>query len=144
MVDTTFQGSKEKTARAVGVNLQISRKASYEIANAIRGKTTTAAISFLEDVALKHVPVPYKRFNHKVGHKRGMAAGRYPVNAAKKFLYLIRAAEKNAQDKGLITDTLQIVHVAAQQGEGQWRHGRQRRRQMKATHVEVVVQEVTQ
>lgn len=140
-IETTYQGKMDKAARAAGVNLPISRKASYEIANVLRGMKAATAMAFLHDVVEKKRPVPYKRFNHKVAHKRGMAAGRYPTKAAEKFLYVLNGAVKNAQDKGLNTDQLFIVHVAAQQGEGQWHYGRQRRRQMKATHLEIIVQE---
>ena len=144
MVTTSYQGNLEKTAKAKGVNMPISRKAGYEIANVIRGKSTKKAVAFLEYVVGLKEPVPYKRFNDNVGHKRGMAAGRYPSKAAKHILYVLNNAIKNAEDQGLQSDSLVVVHISVQQGEGQWRHGRQRRRQMKAAHVDIVVQEVSQ
>lgn len=143
-IKTSYQGSLDKTARAAASNLPISRKAGYEIANAIRGKKTSAVIAYLEKVVGGSQPVPYKRFNDNVGHKPGMAAGRYPIKAAKHILYVVNGAVKNAQDKGLNADQLVLIHISVQQGEGQWRYGRQRRRQMKAAHVEVMVQEVSE
>jgi len=43
-------------------------------------------------------------------------AGRYPVKAAKQVVRLLEGAEANAENKGLDTDRLRIIHAAASQG----------------------------
>jgi large subunit ribosomal protein L22 len=43
-------------------------------------------------------------------------AGRYPVKAAKAFLFLLEELEANAEYKGLDVDRLRIVHAATQRG----------------------------
>lgn len=140
---TSYQGNMEKCAVAKGNNLSISWKASYEIANAIRNKDVKKVIAFLERVIVKKQAVPYKRFNSDVGHRPGkMASGRYPIEAATKILAVVKNAVSNAKDKGLDDSSLELVHVSTCQGPGQWHYGRQRRRKMKSTHIDVVVKEV--
>jgi large subunit ribosomal protein L22 len=140
---TSYQGTTENTARANGISLPISTKVSYEIANVIRGKTTAKAVAFLENVITMDVAVPYKRFNSDVGHKPGnMAAGRYPIKASQNFLKVLKGAISNAVDKGLEESSLRVVHLCTNQGPAQWHYGRQRRRKMKSTHIEIVVAQV--
>jgi len=72
-----------------------------------------------EQVINKKKPVPFKRFNKKVPHRRGLqkaAAGRYPVKAAKKILEVLESAEANATYKGLDTENLKVIHAAAYPG----------------------------
>ncbi len=141
---TAYQENMDKCAIAKGSNLPISTKVSYEIGNAIRNKDVKKVIAFLERVGNYEEAVPYKRFNSDVGHKPGkMASGRYPLKAAEKFLAVIKNAVANAKDKGLNEETLQLVHVCANQGSSNWHYGRQRRRQMKSTNLEIVVKEVS-
>lgn len=140
---TSYQGKAEKCARAMGTNMPISHKVSYEIANALRGKDVDKAIRYLEDVIAMKRAIPFKRYNRDVGHKPGkMGAGRYPIKASKHFLHVLKGAKSNAADKALNVDSLVIVHIAASKGAGQWHYGRQRRRQMKATNLDIVVEEV--
>lgn len=132
----------DKAALARAKNLPISWKVSYEIGNAIRGKPVVKVEAFLERVISGSEAVPYKRFNSDVGHKPGkMAAGRYPIKAAEYILSLVRSAKSNAEDKGLNVDALELVHFSSNRGVSQWRHGRQRRRKMKSTNLDIVVSE---
>jgi large subunit ribosomal protein L22 len=43
-------------------------------------------------------------------------AGRYPVKAAREILKVLIGAEANAENKGLDTDRLRIIHAATNQG----------------------------
>jgi hypothetical protein len=95
----------------------------------------------LEAVVAMKEAIPYRRFNMDVGHKPGMAAGRYPVKACTAILALVKSAEANAQFKGLHSSNLYLVHVCAHKAARPMRYGRQRGRQAKRTHVEVVLQE---
>ncbi|OYT32157.1 MAG: 50S ribosomal protein L22 [Thermofilum sp. ex4484_79] len=105
-----------RTAIASGRDLRISYKAAVEVLKEIRGKKLDKAKRILEDIIEMRRAVPYRRFYGKVGHRRGMGPGRYPVKAAKAILSVLENAEANAEFKGLDTTRLWVVHAAAFQG----------------------------
>ncbi|MEK6932229.1 MAG: 50S ribosomal protein L22 [Nanoarchaeota archaeon] len=121
-------------------NLRISTKKSYEICNLIRNKTTEKAKRILSEVVEMQRAVPYKKFLRDTPHRRGMAAGRYPVKTCYEILRLIKNAEANAQNKGLTKD-LVISHISADKGAKIMRYGAKRRARMKNTHITIVVKE---
>ncbi len=131
----------ENSARAVSLNLPVSTKHSINICKVLRGRNVEWAKAFLESVIKKKAAVPFKRFNKDMGHKTGMAAGRYPVKACTFILETLKSVESNASDKGLLTDGLVIASIVPQQASRPMRYGRQKRRQTKRTHVEIVVVE---
>lgn len=133
----------ENIAKAMGTDLPISSKQSFEISSWLRGKNLALAKEMLQNVIDMKVAVPYKKFNKNVGHKagKGMAAGRYPIKSAFEFLKLVESVEANAQFKGLNTANLVIIHIVAQRAARAWHYGRHRGRKMKRTTVEIVVQE---
>ncbi len=127
-------------ARARGSNRKISFKKSVELAAAISGKKASFVLTYLEKVIEKKQAIPYRRFKAEMGHKRGarVAVGGYPVHVAQEFTKLIVSAQKNAKEAELSGD-LYILSASARQGEGRYRMGRHSGRQMKSTHIEVVV-----
>lgn len=132
----------EVMARALGRSLPISTKQAVEICNYLRNRKLQQAKELLSLAIAKKKAIPFKRFTNGLGHKPGkMAAGRFPVKASSEFMKLLESVEVNAQTKGLNTGELSLVHLCAHQAHRAMRNGRQRRRQFKATHVEVVVQE---
>jgi len=131
----------ENCAKAVGVALPISRKQSIMICKFVRNKSVQLAKKHLAEVIEKKRAVPFTRFNDDMGHKAGMAAGRYPIKACQHILALLESAESNAQFKGLSTADLIITHISAQKGPDTWRYGRHIRRQAKRTHIEIVLEE---
>ncbi len=132
----------ENTAKAYGKSLPISLKTSINVANKLRGMSTAKAIAYLDRVTQLKQAVPFTRFTDGVGHRKGkMAAGRFPVKAAKEIGIIIASAVANAANKGLSED-LKIIHICAHKAASQFHMGRQRRRMMKQTHIEVVIQEV--
>ena len=106
----------EKTSKAMGKELHISKKHAHEIASAIKGMKLNIARSFLEDVVLLKRAVPYKRYTRNVPHRKGMCTGRYPQKAAKEFLRVLKNAESNAAYKGLDSENLKITHIATKKG----------------------------
>lgn len=128
-------------ARAIGRSLPISFKQSIEICNFIRDKNVNDVKNILNGVINQKVAVPYKRFNMDVGHKRKIAAGRYPKKASTEILNLINHVEANAQFKGLNTGNLVITHINANKASKVMHFGRKRSRKAKRTHVEIIVQE---
>lgn len=129
------------SAKALGRNLPISRKQSIEICSTLRGRPVEAAKKYLKEVISMKKPVPMKRFAGGIGHKAGMASGRYPAKAAKHILMLLESAEANAQSKGLSAASLVIRNIKAGKGQTAWRYGRKRSRRAKRTHIMIEVAE---
>lgn len=141
-VEVKSEDKKEHFATAKSLNLPMSTKQSVEVANFIRGKTTSKAKMLLNEVLAHKKAVPYHRYNRDTGHKSGnIAAGRYPEKAIQNFLILINSVEANAEDKGLDSKNLIITELKADLGPQQWHQGRMRRRKMKNTHLSIKVME---
>lgn len=134
--------SKETMARVLGKSLPISTKESVMICNALRHKRVKRCLTLLQNVIEQKEAIPYTRFNRDTAHRPGkMAAGRYPEKACGEILALMKSAVANAQFKGFNTENLEVIHVCAHRASRPFRFGRQRRRQMKRTHIEIVLQE---
>ncbi|MBI4394524.1 MAG: 50S ribosomal protein L22 [Euryarchaeota archaeon] len=137
----------ETTARAMGRELHVKPKYAVNVCRAVRGMPLTRAKKFLEDVMEKKVAVPYFRHIRHVQHRPGkIGPGRYPVKTASKILEMIKAAEANAEYKGLDPEKMYISHISAQKAASQ--AGSRPRAQGRATpwntsrcHVEVVLSE---
>lgn len=139
-----FTGFKENMTRAVGINLPISTKQSVMVCQAIRGLHIEKAVKVLSDCIEHKKAIPYTRYNHDTGHKKEMAAGRYPEKAATEIRKIVQSAQTNGQFKGLSSANLKVIHVCAKQGSSTYRYGRQTRRQAKRSTVEVVLAEVAE
>jgi len=134
------QIQNEHTAKALGKDLQISSKLSIEVCNYLRYRPLQKAKLILDRVAKLQQAIPVRRFTFDQGHKKKIGPGRYPVKVCEEILKILRAAEANAQFKGLNTSLLHIVHMCAHKGGAPLHPGRHGRT-MKRTHVEVVVEE---
>jgi large subunit ribosomal protein L22 len=133
--------AQEKTghvARARAVAAPMSTKHAIEICHHIRHTTTSAAKRALEDTINLTKAIPFKHFNRDLGHKPGMAAGRYPQKAAAIVLSLVKSLEANAQDIGLDTSSLKISKAIANRAASPMTGGR-RRTAAKRTHIELEV-----
>jgi len=139
--NSTKVANKEHTATAVGRTLQISTKQSIEVCNSIRKMPLEKAKTLLKEVMALKKPIPFKRYT-SMGHRKGkLAAGRYPLKTSKEILSLLESAEANAQYKGLSTANLIIKSIIANKAGNQWRYGRQRRRRMKRTNIDIILEE---
>ncbi|MGM5480958.1 MAG: 50S ribosomal protein L22 [Nanobdellota archaeon] len=137
----SFKDFDDHTVRAYGSSLDISTKAAITICNAIRGMDARKAMEYLKAVTDKKQAVPYTRFTDGVGHRKGkMASGRYPVKAAMRISKVIASAMANAAVQGM-DDALKIVHISADKASTPMHQGRQTRRSMKRTHVQIVLRE---
>lgn len=133
-----FQGyEKEKMARALGVDLPISLKHSTMVCNAVKGKSVQRAKVILTEAIEKKKAIPFTRYNKDKGHKTGIGPGRFVPDTCIEILKIINSAESNGYQKNL--GDMKIIHICAQKASAPWHHGRQRRRQMKRAHIEVVV-----
>ena len=112
-MNTKLSTQPELIACARSWNIPISLKHSVEISKLLRYKKINLAKQWLEEVILGQRAVPYTRFKHNVGHRAGMAAGRFPEKAAREFLRLVKSVEANAQVKGLNSSHLKICKIIA-------------------------------
>ncbi len=112
----SIEPEPEKTSKALGKELHISKKHAHEIASAIKGMKLNRARGFLEDVSRLKQAVPYKRYTRNIPHRKGMCTGRYPQKAAKEFLRVLKNAESNATYKGLDPENMRITHIATKKG----------------------------
>ena len=132
---------KDSMASAIGLSLPISSKQSIEICSFIRDMSLIKAREALMDVLKHKKAVPFTRFNGDVGHKKKIGPGRFPQKASTEFIKLLDNVEANAQFKGLNTSNLIIMHICANRASTPLHQGRQRRRKMKRTNVEIIVEE---
>lgn len=133
--------NKDTMVRVMGRDIPISTKHSIELCTTLRHKNIAVAKKILEDAINEKRPIPFRRFTNGLGHKPGMAAGRYPKNACERFLVMVKSLETNGQHKGLNTAHLVLIHTVANRGSRPYRPSRQRGRRMKNTHVELVARE---
>jgi large subunit ribosomal protein L22 len=116
--------NKENMARVFGRSLPISLKQSIEICNFIRNRNVNYAKNVLNRVINHKQAIPFKRFNANTGHKKKIAAGRYPKKASMEILKLVNSVEANAQFKGLNTSNLVITHINANKASKVMHFGR--------------------
>jgi large subunit ribosomal protein L22 len=139
----------EKTAKASGREVKVSHKAAREICRSLKGMMLSNAKEYLRDVTEKKRAVPYARYTKKLGHRHGLDgkfAGRYPIKAAGVVLNVLKAAQANAENKGLDIERLRIFHASAYPGMKQKRytpraHGRASPKYNVLTHIEIVLDE---
>jgi len=133
--------TNENSAKVKGVALPISMKQAVEISDFIRGRKLDDAKRLLEKVISQEMAVPFRRFNQNMGHKRKIGPGRYPQKASGEIIMLLESVNANAQFKGLNTSNLIIKKVCATNASTTWHYGRKRRRKMKRTNMEIIVEE---
>ena len=142
----------DRAVKCAGREIKISPKAAVEICRKIRGMRLDAAKELLEAVQKKKRAIAFRRYKKEVPHRsldEGWYAGRYPVKAAKAFLFLLEELESNAEYKGLDVDRLRIVHAATQRGMKSQRYisrayGRASPYSNTMVHVELMGYEVTE
>ena len=120
-----------KTSALVKVqNVKISTKHSIAVCKAIRRKKIDTAIEFLLQVLKKKKAVPMKG---EIPHRKGMERGRYPENACKEIIKLLRSLRSNAIQNGLDIDKIRITGAVPNIGNRPYkRFGREK---MKRTHI---------
>jgi len=90
---------KKDKAIVHGNDLGISKKHSMAICDYIRGKEIENMIADLEKVVSLKRPIPMRG---EIPHRRGnIMSGRYPVNASKVFIKLLKTLNANCSVNGL-------------------------------------------
>ncbi len=123
-------GPKKTQAVVNGQNLPISTKHAVAICNYIRGKDIDEAISMLEQVEQMKKPIPMKG---EIPHRKGkIMSGRYPINASKEFIKLLKSLKANAVINELELEKYVLFCVPNVAARPHRRFGRTR---FKRTHV---------
>jgi len=90
---------KKDKAFVVGKDLPISKKHSMAICDYIRRKNPEEVMKKLEQVTKLRRAIPMKG---EIPHRHGdMMSGRYPVNASKVFIKLLKSLQANASVNGI-------------------------------------------
>ena len=105
----------EKIAKAQLRDINASYKDLANTCSFIRGLNANEALSLLELASKKIIPIPYPRYNKKLGHRRelGGKKGRYPIKSAKIVAKVLRDAIANARFLGLNEDNLYVAYAVA-------------------------------
>jgi large subunit ribosomal protein L22 len=107
--------NNEKIAKAQLRDINASFKDLANTCSFIRGLDAKEALSLLELASKKVIPIPYPRYNKKLGHRRelGGTKGRYPIKSAKIVAKVLRDAIANARFLGLNEDNLYVAYAVA-------------------------------
>jgi len=130
--------SKKDVAIANGYSLKISPKQSKYTCRVIRGKSPEAAVARLQAVIDEKRPVPMAGL--EVGHKKGkgLAGGKFPKNACKGIMEIVKQAGANAVVAGIENPV--IVIAKADRASAPFRRAGRR---AKRTHMYIEVREKT-
>ena len=153
MVKTQYQAeiNGKQISKAMAKNKDISIKYATEMCRELRGKPLAKSVAYLQRVIDKEDFLPLKRYNGKVGHRKGASksgvkSGRFPQKLCKVFTELLEQIKANADFKGLDAEKLLIVHAFASQGFSRTSFQSKgriagKRRKSKSTHVEIITRE---
>jgi ribosomal protein L22 len=130
--------AKKEMAMANGFSLRISPKQSKFVCRVIRGKTPEAAVERLEAVISEKRPVPMAGL--EIGHRkgRGLAGGRFPKNACKAIIEIIKQTGANAVVAGIESPVITIAK--ADRASAPFRRAGTR---AKRTHIHIEVKDKT-
>jgi len=140
-----------KACKAMGCDLRVHFKNTYEVAGAIRGMSLTKAKAYLEAVLDKKRCIPYRVYNFHCGRTAQakefkLSQGRWPTKSVKFMTNLLQNAEANAEYKNLNVSDLVISHIAVNRAiPGHRRtyraHGRINAYMNHPSHIEMILQE---
>ncbi|MEK6890633.1 MAG: uL22 family ribosomal protein [Nanoarchaeota archaeon] len=106
---------KKHEASVYGRSLNVSLKQSIGIGRFIKNLKIEDAIKNLERVSVKKMAVPFKG---EMAHKKGrmlngkkMMTGKYPINASKAFIVLLKSLLANSSANGMDLDKTRISEV---------------------------------
>ncbi|MEK6928037.1 MAG: hypothetical protein AABX11_06405 [Nanoarchaeota archaeon] len=104
--------TKKHEAVVNALSLPISKKHSMYIGSFIKNKPIDLAIKQLEEVIKFKRAIPYKG---EIPHRSdpGMMSGRYPINASKVFIQLLKGLKGNAIVNQMDIDKVRITWCSA-------------------------------
>jgi ribosomal protein L22 len=137
-VKKTKEIPKKEVAIANGFSLKISPKQSIYICKIIRGKSPQMAINRLQAVIEERRPVPMAGL--EVGHKKGkgLAGGKFPKNACKAIIEIVKQAGANAVVVGIENPVITIAK--SDKASAPYRKAG---RKAKRTHIHIEIKDKT-
>ncbi len=127
--------AKKDEAVVNGKSLPISTKYSMAICKFIKNKSIEKAIADLNEVLIFRKAVPMKG---EIPHRKGrIMSGRYPINAVKEFIVLLKNLIGNSNVNGLE----EPIIVEAISNKAQRPYGRFGSVKRKRTHVKIIARE---
>lgn len=134
----TSEPKEKEMAIVRGHSLRISPKHSKYIGKMIMRKQVDLAIEMLEQVIQRKRVV--KMYNAEVPHRKGknVMSGKYPLNASKEFIVLLKQLKANALVSGIENPIITLV-VSNKASEPYRKGGRRGKR----THVYIQVKDKT-
>jgi large subunit ribosomal protein L17e len=148
---STKPENADKSCKAMGVDLRVHFKNTYETCCALKGRKLRDAQRYLADVIEQKQCVPFHRFNSGIGRTAQAKAfkhtqGRWPEKSARILLELLKNAESNGELKNLDPELLVIKHIqcnSAQKGRRRTyrAHGRINAFMSVPCHVEMILEE---
>jgi ribosomal protein L22 len=97
-----------------GKDLKISKKHAMAICDMIRHKKVQDAIDEIEQILKMKKPLKMKgEIPHRKG--KGIMSGRYPLNACRELLKLVKSLASNASVNGMEADKTKIIIAIANQ-----------------------------
>ncbi len=132
--------NKKKHILTITHNRRISMKDSREIGRMIKNKRVLDAIRFLERVIKLEQPVEFRRYTEGAAHKKGIkGGGRYPVNASKEILKLLKSIIKDAENRGMDVEKIYIKYFVVSKGYRFYRPRRIRFRPQRAKSTNIYI-----
>jgi large subunit ribosomal protein L22 len=115
-ISYSVEVDEERTAKAMGREMSISKKDAVELCRFVKGRSLEDARETLSEVADGDEPVPLKKHNSGSGHTSGIDgwdAGGFPKKAAEAINDVLYNAKSNATEQGFDTDEMVVDHIAA-------------------------------
>jgi large subunit ribosomal protein L22 len=113
---------KGQDAKVIGRDIPISTKQSVAICDMIRGQRPSRMIEKLELVLKKKMAVPMKgEIPHRHNMPKGKVSGRYPQNASREFIKMLKNLIANAGIKNIGSDELIITLAKADKASEPYR-----------------------
>jgi len=130
---------KKEEAFCRGDGVHASKKHCMYISEFIKGKSIDQAIAELNQVINFKRAVPFKG---EIPHRRGkgMMSGRYPINASKIFIMLLKGLKGNVIANGMDLDKTRIVSSSSNWASRPMRRGGVH---AKRTHILIKAKEVS-
>ncbi len=133
------QKVKKEEAIARGDSLSMSKKHGMYLCSFIKQKSVDTALAELEEVIKLKRAIPFKgEIPHR--HNPGMMSGRYPVNASKCMIQVLKGLRGNILANGLSVDKAKIYWASASWASRPARRGGTR---FKRAHIILKAKEFT-
>ena len=128
---------KKEEAVAQGLGVAMSKRHAMYICTFIKNKKIDNAMKELEEVIILKRAIPFKG---EIPHRKGdMMSGRYPVNASKIFITMLKGLKGNCIVNGLDMDKTRIYYASANWASRPARRGG---RKAKRTNVVLKAKEI--